>query len=51
MDTEKIVSPYLRIFDNPIEDDSISRFEYIEYLPRDSSNMNKDGDHIIENSG
>ena len=48
MSTNSIVSPYLRLFDDNVEDRSISKFEYIEYLPRDSSNMDKDGDHIIQ---
>ena len=48
MNTQQIVSPYLGIFERPLEDDSIESFEYFEYLPRDSSNMNKSGDHIID---
>ena len=48
METTKVVSPYWRVFESPDEDDSITEFEYIEYLPNDSSNMDKDGDHTIE---
>ena len=48
METTKIVSPYLRVFEDPIEDNSITRFEYLEYLPRDSNNMDRDDRHIIE---
>ena len=48
METNKVVSPYLRVFEPPDEVDSITEFEYIEYLPNDSSNMNKDGYHQIE---
>ena len=44
----KVVSQHLQVFDEPIVDDSTTEFEYIEYLPRDSNNMNKDGQHIIE---
>ena len=47
MNTRKIVSPYLEIFERPIEDDSIESFEYIEYLPVNSNNMDKSGDHTI----
>ena len=46
MEIDKIVSPYFRIFDNPIEDDSISGFEYLEFRRVDSSDMNK-GEHTI----
>ena len=46
--TYKIVSPYFQVFEDPIEDDSITEFECIEYLPNDSSNMNKLGKHKIE---
>ena len=48
METNKVVSPYLRVFEPPDEDDSITEFEYIEYLPNDSSNMDKEGYHNIE---
>ena len=44
----KVVSQHLQVFDEPIVDDSTTEFEYIEYLPRDSNNMNKDGQYIIE---
>ena len=45
---EKIKSPYLDLFEDPIVDDSIKRLEYIEYLPRDSANMDRDGRHVLE---
>ena len=48
METNKVVSPYLRVFEPPDEDDSITEFEYVEYLPNDSSNMDKEGDHTIK---
>ena len=48
MATNKVVSPYVRVFDPPDEDDSITEFEYVEYLPNDSSNMDKAGSHLIE---
>ena len=39
----KIKSHYLNPFEDQIVDDSIQRLEYIEYQPRDSANMNRDG--------
>ena len=48
MSNKQVTSPYLQISEENLEDNSIQEFEYIEYLPRDSNNMNKDGQHIIE---
>ena len=48
METSKVISPYFQVFEDPIDDDSITEFEYIEYLPNNSSNMNKLGEHKIE---
>ena len=48
MATNKVVSPYLQVFEPPDEDDSITEFEYVEYLPNDSSYMDKAGSHLIE---
>ena len=48
MATNKVVSPDLQVFEPPDEDDSITEFEYVEYLPNDSSNMDKAGYHLIE---
>ena len=45
---EKIKSPYLDLFEDFTVDDSIKRLEYIEYLPRDSANMDRDGRHVLE---
>ena len=42
------MNPYFDIFGKVDRDDSMTEFEYIEYLPRDSNNMNKDGQHIVE---
>ena len=44
----KIVSPYFQVFEDPIKDDSITEFEYLEYLRNDSSNMNKLREHKIK---
>ena len=44
----EVTSPYLQIKESNLIDNSITEFEYVEYLPRDSNNMNKDGQHIIE---
>lgn len=44
----EITNPYLQINENNFEDNSITEFEYVEYLPRDSNNMNKEGQHIFE---
>ena len=38
----------MQIKETNLVDNSITEFEYVEYLPRDSNNMNKDGQHIIE---
>ena len=44
----QVTNPYLQINESNLIDNSITEFEYIEYLPRDSNNMNKDGQHIFE---
>ena len=44
----ELTNPYLQIKETNLVDNSITEFEYVEYLPRDSNNMNKDGQHIIE---
>jgi len=44
----EVTSPYLQISEKNLIDSSITEFEYVEYLPRDSNNMNKDGQQIIE---
>ena len=44
----ELTNPYLQIKETNLVDRSITEFEYVEYLPRDSNNMNKDGQHIIE---
>ena len=44
----EVISPYFQISEKNLVDNSTQEFEYIEYLPRDSNNMNKDGQHIIE---
>ena len=36
------------MFEDPIEDISITDFEYTKYFPNNSSNMNKDGERKIE---
>jgi hypothetical protein len=41
-------NPYFDIFGKVDRDDSTTEFEYVEYLPRDSNNMDKDGQHTIE---
>ena len=38
----------MKINESNLIDNSITEFEYVEYLPRDSNNMNKDGQHIFE---
>ena len=43
----ELTNPYLQIKETNLVDNSITEFEYVEYLPRDSNNMNKDGQHII----
>ena len=43
----KIISQYLQIFQEPIIDDSMTEFEYVEYVTRDSD-INKDGQRILE---
>ena len=44
----ELTNPYLQIKETNLVDNSITEFEYVEYHPRDSNNMNKDGQHIIE---
>ena len=44
----ELTNPYLQIKETNLVDNSITEFEYVEYLLRDSNNMNKDGQHIIE---
>ena len=38
----ELTNPYLQIKETNLVDNSITEFEYVEYLPRDSNNMNKD---------
>ena len=44
----EITNPYFQITEKNLVDNSTQEYEFIEYLPRDSNNMNKDGQHIIE---
>ena len=44
----QVTNPYLQINESNLIDNSITEFEHIEYLPRYSNNMNKDGQHIFE---
>lgn len=44
----QVTNPYLQINESNLIDSSVTEFEYVEYLPRDSNNMNKDGQHIFE---
>ena len=44
----QITNPYLQINESDLIDNLITVFEYVEYLPRDSNNMNKNGQHIFE---
>ena len=44
----QVTSPYLQIKEANLIDNSITEFEYVEYLPRDSNNMNKFGLQIFE---
>ena len=44
----EVISPYFDLNDSNVIDNSISKFEYIEYLPRDSNDMNKDGQRVLE---
>ena len=44
----QVTNPYLQINESNLIDNSITEFEYVEYLPRDSNNMNKSGQHIFE---
>ena len=43
-----LTDPYFDIFGQVQREDSTTEFEYIEYLPRDSNNVNKNGQHVIE---
>ena len=43
-----VTNQYLQINESNLIDNSITEFEYVEYLPTDSNNMNKDGQHIFE---
>jgi len=38
----------MQISEKSLIDNSVTEFEYVEYLPRDSNNMNKDGQQTIE---
>ena len=44
----QVTNRYLQINESNLIDNSITEFEYVEYLPRDSNNMNKDGQYIFE---
>ena len=44
----QVTNPYLQINESNLIDNSITEFQYVEYLSRDSNNMNKDGQHIFE---
>ena len=44
----ELTNPCLQIIETKLVDNSITKFEYVEYLPRDSNNMNKNDQHIIE---
>ena len=44
----QVTNPYLQINESNLIDNSITEFEYVEYSPKDSNNMNKDGQHIFE---
>ena len=44
----EITSPYFDLDETNVVDNSTTQFEYLEYLPCDSNNMSKDGQHIIE---
>jgi len=44
----EVTSSYLQISENILIDNSITEFEYVEYLPKDLNNMNKDGQHMIK---
>ena len=46
----QITNSYLQITCNEsnLIDNSITVFEYVKYLPRDSNNMNKDGQYIFK---
>ena len=44
----QVTNPYLQINEIDLIDNSVTEFEYVEYLPRDSNNMNKNGQHIFK---
>ena len=44
----QVTNPYLQINESNLIDNSSTEFEYVEYLPRDSNNMNKHKQHIFE---
>ena len=44
----QVTNPYLQINKSNLINNLITEFDYVEYLPRDSNNMNKDGQHIFE---
>ena len=44
----ELTNPYLQIKETNLVDNSITEFEYVEYLPRDSNNMNKDGQQLLK---
>lgn len=43
---ESITDPAFEIFEKPTRDDSVTEFEYVEYLPRDTNTLNNDGQLI-----
>ena len=47
----QVTNPYLQINESNFIDNSITEFEFVVYLPIDSNNMNKDGQHIFETKG
>ena len=42
-----IISQYLELFEEPVIDDSMTEFEYVEYVTRDAD-VNKGGQRIVE---
>ena len=44
----QVTNPYLQINESSLIDNSITEFKCVEYSPRDSNNMNKDGQHSFE---
>src|SRR5882757_1352746 len=43
-----MISQYLQLIEEPVIDDSMTRFEYTEYQDRDSNNINKQGQRVLE---